>query len=480
MWLKSTTLLIVLATLGGCSNPLPPTAPSHAPVSDLTAGNTAASSEPARLDGVNLKPSASKQSSYHIEFGQVLGLATERRFLSISGVTRIELIGYPYVPFSMRVVAGGVEVEFRAQLGLHIASFFAYDGSGPPISIIVVGEGVNALIEREVKFPATPVGSTSHARIHIRKTKNTLVAASIGTTVGGRFTLNDSHCRDGLNFACEIDVAFRPEQTGASSVAIRIAEDRGEFDQIVILLANATPPRTLSAGPGIQLSVAPASINFGQGDVRRMAPEQSLTVTNHGERTLMIAIREPSAPFYVDRRACTGRLDPSTQCVIVVDFVPQAVGQFGSNIELRVGEPADNVRTQIELTGQGVAVPPPTPPAPPPTPPAPPPPPNVLISPESKDFGTLTASAGYSYQFTVTNAGGSTATITSVSLSQDPTAVMSIGANTCTGQVLSGGQTCTVTVVIASNVSTGRQNGQLSIATSAGTVTAPLTYLRVM
>ncbi|MEY4095647.1 MAG: hypothetical protein RLZZ53_2846, partial [Acidobacteriota bacterium] len=30
------------------------------------------------------------------------------------------------------------------------------------------------------------------------------------------------------------------------------------------------------------------------------------------------------------------------------------------------------------------------------------------------------------------------------------------------------------------NPSPGRQNGQLSIATSAGNVTVPLTYLRVM
>ncbi len=130
----------------------------------------------------------------------------------------------------------------------------------------------------------------------------------------------------------------------------------------------------------------------------------------------------------------------------------------------------------VVLEGQGVAVPPPPPPPPPPIPA----PPNVLVSPESKDFGTLTESAGYIYQFTVTNAGGSAATITSVSLSQDPTAVMSIGANTCTGQVLAGGQTCTVTIAIAANPSPGRQNGQLSIATSAGNVTVPLTYLRVM
>lgn len=163
-------------------------------------------------------------------------------------------------------------------------------------------------------------------------------------------------------------------------------------------------------------------------------------------------------------------MSDSGPCFFSVLFVPTVPGRVHEDfvIESETGA----VLFRIPVRGDGVA---PPPPPPPPTPAGA----VVAVAPTSHNFGTLTTSTSSSYFFTVTNSGDTVATFTSATVTGDVTAVMSLSANGCAGQTLAPGGSCTVTVAVAMGASPGAQSGQLTIVTSAGTLSVPLNYTRV-
>jgi cell division septation protein DedD len=85
------------------------------------------------------------------------------------------------------------------------------------------------------------------------------------------------------------------------------------------------------------------------------------------------------------------------------------------------------------------------------------------------------------HAFTVTNTGGGTLTVGTVTVALTPAEVaagdgnpFSITANTCTGAALAAGHSCTVTVTVGV-VGLYGPNGTLTVPSNAGTSTTPLT-----
>jgi hypothetical protein len=88
-------------------------------------------------------------------------------------------------------------------------------------------------------------------------------------------------------------------------------------------------------------------------------------------------------------------------------------------------------------------------------------PPSLVVTPSSKDFGTIDANTTAAQRFQVRNNGGSSTSELAVSITGS--SAFTVTANSCTGKALGKNKTCSVTVQYAPTSAGSTDNGSVTV-----------------
>jgi hypothetical protein len=201
------------------------------------------------------------------------------------------------------------------------------------------------------------------------------------------------------------------------------------------------------AAPGLALS--PTALSFGSEQVQTLSPAQSVTVTNTGNAALTVSSVVASGDFDESDTCVGAAIAAGATCAVQVSFLPSATGARTGVLTVYGNAPGGQATVTLTGTGTAAAV--------------------VVLTPVSLTFPTTALGATSAVQnVTVSNTGGTTATLMSESVRGDFT----ISQNTC-GAALAPDTGCTISIVFAPTVA-GARGGAFTVVDSAGTQTASL------
>lgn len=199
---------------------------------------------------------------------------------------------------------------------------------------------------------------------------------------------------------------------------------------------NPTPSDAGAVAPEPAISIDPPSKDFGDVVVGT-GSSQVFTATNTGTADLtfvavsLVGARPTGVTVTAD--TCTGQsVAPNSTCAVQVTFAPGMAG--GMSATLRFAHNAGSGTDDVALTGRGVAAPAPV----------------FDVDPRYRGWASQTVgTVSGSQAFTVTNSGNAALTITAAALAGAAPGEFTKTADTCTGQSVSPGATCTVQVAFA-------------------------------
>ena len=188
---------------------------------------------------------------------------------------------------------------------------------------------------------------------------------------------------------------------------------------------------------GPEASLTPSTLSLGSITVGTPSPAQSILLTSTGDQALSlnaISISGANASEFSETVNCQPPtvLEPSKTCTIMVMFTPAATGS--RQAVLTTTDNAPGPPQSVQLTGSGVAPPPPQP--------------AVTLIPGTLTFPTISqGTTSSSLTVTVTNSGNATLHITSVVMGGNNSKDFS-GGNNCVG-AFAAKAGCTINVTFA-------------------------------
>lgn len=303
----------------------------------------------------------------------------------------------------------------------------------------------------------TAVGTSSSAQtVQLSNTGNsnldfTHVGFSSGNTSDFVIDANTTSCNFTVALAagrsCKIGFIFKPSATGARSAVLSITDDTIAGVNTIQLSGTGATTATLT----------PSSLTYSSTTVGSSSAAQTATLTNTGKAALAIssiAISGSGASSFTETTKCGSTLASGASCTISVVFKPTASGTKSAT--LTVSDNALGGQQSVALTGAGVSSAA-----------------KPALTPASLSFPS--------------QAIGSTSAAQTIKLSNTGTAAMTVGAPALTGPSASNylltngcgtsiaaGGSCTLSVKFKP-LAAGTRTATVSVATSAGTVTTPLT-----
>jgi hypothetical protein len=168
--------------------------------------------------------------------------------------------------------------------------------------------------------------------------------------------------------------------------------------------------------------------------INTKSPAQTVTLTNSGKSRLSISSIKVSGPFKASN-TCGSSLAPGAKCTISALFQPTTTGSLGGLITLTDG--ASSKPQYIELLGAGTS---------------------IKFSPGSLSFGAQKVGSQSQPQVvTATNIGATTVQVKSLTIGGPDNNDFSM-TDSCTGQMLQPGGSCTATIIF-SPTETGTRSG---------------------
>ncbi|MFN8512852.1 MAG: choice-of-anchor D domain-containing protein [Chloroflexia bacterium] len=314
---------------------------------------------------------------------------------------------------------------------------------GNPHSLSATGTGVSSVLSftpNPLDFGNVTVGTSSTLGVLVTNTGGAPVAITAVGGPSGDFALVSTTCVATLapGDSCSVVVRYTPSAPGA------------DVDSIDLTVTGVGTVSSGIVGNGVvapvpTVTIQPTSLDFGDVQIGTTSPALPLTVTNTGSAPLNIStLGTGNAAFVLSANGCAGAtLQPGESCVVGVTFTPAAVGQTTS--VLQINDNAGGVATSqfVSLTGNGISA-------------------GLAVTPGSLDFGNQQVNTSSAVQtVTVTNVGLGTITISAVT----PAGTFSTFADTCTGQTLGSGDSCTVGVRFNPNA-VGQATGTLTFTTT--------------
>ena len=283
-----------------------------------------------------------------------------------------------------------------------------------PQSITLNGTGVPppiiSILPAEWDFGSTLVGQRSAV-----KNFSIINPGAAPTTIGtpsttGAFTLISTDCTAILapRDSCHADVAFAPTQPGFTSGALVVptgtpmepASAMGKSARAKADMASASAPLYGTGTQGSVLSM-PASISVPAFTIGGLPTSKSVQITNTGNAALPIASITTSAPFSVVHD-CPLNLLPGASCTVTVSFSSTVRGDFNGTLTVVTSAAGGSRAIPITAIAQTVATP------------------LLHVTPSFIGFGArMIGTQSASQQVTITNDGGATATLSSLSVGVD-------------------------------------------------------------
>ncbi len=149
---------------------------------------------------------------------------------------------------------------------------------------------------------------------------------------------------------CSISVTFTPSASGAEAATLQVADDAPGSPQGVLLTGTG------SGGPPA-VTIAPASLPFGNQTVGTASAAQTVAITSSGGTALVISsigISGPDATSFTQSSTCPigpATLAVNASCSVSVTFSPSATGARSAT--LQIADNAGGSPHNVALTGNG-------------------------------------------------------------------------------------------------------------------------------
>ena len=196
-----------------------------------------------------------------------------------------------------------------------------------------------------IYFGGQGVGTSSPPYVLTLSNIRTTPITISNIAITGNFTQTNKCKTLAVNAKCNINVAFKPTQTGSLTGSLTITDNDVTSPQIVSL-----------QGMGSQVSVTGSlypGLTFPSSLLGSTSAPQTVTVTNCGTAALSftgISI----VGDYAETTTCATSLAPSDSCKITVTFVPTSSGVRYGNVVISDNDPSSP--QTVRLTGTGTAV----------------------------------------------------------------------------------------------------------------------------
>jgi hypothetical protein len=293
---------------------------------------------------------------------------------------------------------------------------------------------VAGLSPSSLKLASTLVGQSS-ASSTVTVTNSGSVSLSISTvSVSGDFSETDTCAEQTIQptDTCTVSVTFTPSVTGSITGALTIVDNAANTPQVLALSGSGLP----------DLSISPASENFGTVTVGTTSAAKTMTLTNNTSGTLNYTFLA-SANYTVvgsGKTPCNGALAKKAKCTVSVTFTPTANGAGDGSLAVSSGSFPTQL-AGLSGTGSGGATAP------------------LTFSPSTfKVANTVVGASSSAVTVTVTNSSASTVNITNFVASSDYSVIGS-GATPC-GGTLGAGDSCTVAVTFSPSIA-GKLSGSV-------------------
>jgi uncharacterized repeat protein (TIGR01451 family) len=256
----------------------------------------------------------------------------------------------------------------------------------------------------------------------------TINAGTSGTTLSNQGTVNFDSNRDGSN---DSSALTDDPATGA-----------------------ANDPTSIFVGQG-QLTIAPASIDFGDQGINTSSATLDITLGNSGTAALNVtALTAATAPFALVGGTCPGAtpfaIAVGATCTLSYQFTPTATGPFSQNISVTADAPGSG---SFSLSGNGVQG-------------------MLSVSPNPLNFPQLFVGTNLSAALTIGNSGLGALQISSITA---PTAPFSIVGGTCASAPFSLAPSTSCTVMVSFGpTSLGTFTQSLTVVSDAETAVVDL------
>ena len=230
----------------------------------------------------------------------------------------------------------------------------------------------------------------------------------------------------------------------------------------VVAVPGGGASATLS-GTGLtpaNLTIAAASKDFGTHATGTTSPAQAFTVTNTGavpSGTIATSVTgADAAQFTKSADNCNGQtLAAGASCTVNGAFAPSTTGAKSASLQA-TASPGGTASAALSATGATPA--------------------NLTISPSPHGFGDrVNNTTSPAQPFTVTNTGGVPSGSITTSLTGTNSDQFTKAPDTCNGQTLASGASCTVDGAFAPTSSGAKSASLQASATPGGTASASLT-----
>ncbi len=305
-------------------------------------------------------------------------------------------------------------------------SFNFSQNLNPPLVLTQRECPINAA--SNVYFGGQQVGTTSppYAVAVTNARTTTLTISKIA--ISGEFAQTNNCKNLAPNAKCNINVTFKPTQTGPQSGTLTITD------------SDATSPQVVSLqGTGSELSITNSAypgLTFGTINLN-VQSTKNVTLTNNGTSPLTITGVSTVGDF-LQTNTCGTSLAGNGSCTISVTFAPTQSGMRIGNLWISSDDPATPQTLRLSGTAEGVSV-----------------------SPATLKFGKQKVNTTSPLQtVTISNLGASAVNVGTITASGDYAQT-----NNCGASLPANGQ-CTVSVTFTPTVAGGLQ-GTVTITDSA-------------
>ncbi|MEW8334871.1 MAG: autotransporter domain-containing protein [Candidatus Thiodiazotropha sp.] len=294
-------------------------------------------------------------------------------------------------------------------------------------------------------FATVPVGNSSGIRIVTFTNNNSAGPISFASiSVSGNYSITNN-CPmqiDDLSLSsgtsCTVEVVFSPQTAGIHNAQLTyVGTDEGvDFTETVALTGVA---EVVTFG---ELSLSPASLDFGSVAVGSSSSPLPVTLTNSGNAAVDITSITTTSPF-AHSNDCPPTLTASGSCTIMVTATPATDGAISGSLTATGTGPQGTIRDETTLSANGST-------------------PDVVVSDTQLSFPDGSVDTPSQPQVvTVSNQGTAAVTVNAITTEGDFSQ-----SNNCGSQIAAGGS-CDIEVVFTPQT-TGSASGALNIDTSDG------------
>lgn len=295
-----------------------------------------------------------------------------------------------------------------------------------------------SLSSNSVSFGTVTVGASGSSNLTISNIGGSDLTVSVVSLTGNEFGISGITTPKVITAGTSVPVAlsFNPTQAGSASGSVSITSNDPANPTVNVTLAG-----TGTNTPMGQLKASPASLNFGNVATGSSAAQQ-ISVTDTGSATVHIqSVTISGTGFTVSGLGASSTINASASATVTVNYAPTAAGAASGT--LTIVSDASNSPLTIPVAGTGVQA-------------------DLLVSPSTFAFGSIVDGQSKSQNFTITNTGTASLTISQLTASGAGYSVSGLSTPT----TLAAGQSTQFSAVFAPTTA-GSLPGSVSIVSNA-------------